>query len=431
MTVRMDHRMSWISRLSAPAGLGQIRGDTQRGIALRAALRTNSHIHLPPNFSAFESVDQAVELAAAQGVRILGAGNYYDFSVYIPFAEKCLANGIYPLFGLEIIALLDELRRAEVLINDPGNPGKMYLCGKGITRFVDQSPEARRLVGIIRTADETRMRRMIDLLRYIFDAAGVRTDLDETRIVDRIMSRYGAGREIITLQERHVAQAFQEELFRLVAPAQRSRTLAELFGIPTRAEPEDAVSVQNEIRSHLMKVGKPGFVEESFVNLDQAYRLILELGGIPCYPTLADGTSPICGYEDPPEKLIETLKRNRIHCAEFIPLRNDPGVLIRYVKAMRRAGFVVTAGTEHNTLDLFPMEPTCRHGVPVPDELREIFLEGVCVVAAHQSLGLQGHAGYVDSNGNLNPDFHDGEERIEYFHRAGAALVTRALRDSQ
>lgn len=415
--------------MSAPGGLEQIREDAQRGLALPAALRTNAHIHLPPNFSAFESIDQPVGLAAAQGVRILGASNYYDFSVYAPFAEQCLANGIYPLFGLEIIVLLDEVRRAGVLINDPGNPGKMYLCGKGITRFVDQSPEARRLIGLIRSADESRMRRMTGLLGAIFDVAGVRTGLDETRIVDRIMSRHGAKREIITIQERHVAQAFQEELFRLVAPEQRPRTLAAIFGTPARAGPEDAVGVQNEIRSHLMKVGKPGFVEESFVNLDQAYRLILELGGMACYPTLADGTSPICGYEDPPEKLIETLRRNRIHCAEFIPLRNDPGVLKRYVKAMRSAGFVVTAGTEHNTLDPFPMEPTCRHGSPVPEELREIFLEGACVVAAHQSLGLQGQAGYVDSHGNLNQDFDDAERRIEYFYSKGAALVMQALKD--
>ncbi len=419
--------MNWISKLSAPDGLQQICDDAQRGAALAAALRTNAHIHLPPNFSAFQSVDQAVELAAAQDVRILGASNYYDFSVYVRFAEKCLSNGIYPLFGLEIIALLDDVRRAGILINDPGNPGKMYLCGKGITRFIDQSPEARRLIHLIRAADETRMRRMIGLLRAIFDAAGVRTDLDEARIVNRIVSRHGAEREITTLQERHLGQAFQEDFFRLVPPAQRSRKLAEIFGTPSKAGPEDAVGIQNEIRSHLMKVGKPCFVEESFVNLDQAYRLILELGGIPCYPTLADGTSPICDYEDPPEKLIETLKRSRIYCAEFIPLRNDPRVLIRYVKAMRSAGFVVTAGTEHNTLELFPMKPPCRNGVPIPDELEEIFLEGACVVAAHQSLGLSGHAGYVDSQGNLNPDFEDGEERIEYFERLGVALISRAL----
>jgi hypothetical protein len=42
----------------------------------------------------------------------------------------------------------------------------------------------------------------------------------------------------------------------------------------------------------------------------------------------------------------------KIGCAEFVPLRNTPAVLSKYVKAMRAAGLMVTAGTEHNTLEL-------------------------------------------------------------------------------
>ena len=33
------------------------------------SLPANAHIHLPPNFSAFDSVEQAVSLAAEQGLR--------------------------------------------------------------------------------------------------------------------------------------------------------------------------------------------------------------------------------------------------------------------------------------------------------------------------------------------------------------------------
>ncbi len=100
---------------------------------------SNAHIHLPPNFSAFESLEQAVDLAAAQGVRVLGASNYYDYSMYGRFAARALAHGVYPVFGLEIIALLPQLRDAGILVNDPGNPGKIYLCGKGITRFEEMT----------------------------------------------------------------------------------------------------------------------------------------------------------------------------------------------------------------------------------------------------------------------------------------------------
>jgi hypothetical protein len=183
--------------------------------------------------------------------------------------------------------------------------------------------------------------------------------------------------------------------------------------------------MQHEIRSCLMKVGKPAFVPENFVDFDQAYRLVLELGGIPCYPTLADGASPVCAYEDPPEKLVEELKRSRVYCAEFIPIRNKPAVLERYVRAMRVAGIVVTGGTEHNTPDLLPMEPECTQGLPVPEEVKKVFWEGACVVAAHQFLSLHGKCGYVDGNGMLNPAFSGVEDRISSLARLGAAVLAR------
>ena len=50
-------------------------------------LGVNAHIHLPPNFSAFETVSQAVGLAADQSVKVLGANNYYDYTVYTEMAR--------------------------------------------------------------------------------------------------------------------------------------------------------------------------------------------------------------------------------------------------------------------------------------------------------------------------------------------------------
>jgi hypothetical protein len=158
--------------------------------------------------------------------------------------------------------------------------------------------------------------------------------------------------------------------------------------------------------------------------------LILELGGIPCYPTLADGTWPICAYEDPPEKLVEVLLTNKVYCAEFIPIRNKPEMLERYVRVVRAAGLVITGGTEHNTPDLIPLEPTCIGGAPVPEAIREIFWEGACIVAAHQFLRLHGRCGYVDDAGELNPAFDDRERRIEHFRRLGAAVIERYYEQS-
>jgi hypothetical protein len=229
----------------------------------------------------------------------------------------------------------------------------------------------------------------------------------------------------VYLQERHIAQAFQEALFERLPETERDDFLARLFGAPSKARPNDVAGVQNEIRSHLMKAGKPAFVPDTFVDFEHASQLILALGGIPCYPTLADGASPLCGYEADVDALITDLQARRVPAAEFIPIRNSPEVLSRYVHALRAAGLFVTAGTEHNTRDLLPLAPTCLDGAPVPDDVQDIFWEGACVVAAHQYLTLQGRTGFVDNAGRLNPEYASADERIAAFAALGAAVIGR------
>ncbi|MDQ2731796.1 MAG: hypothetical protein M3Y56_09075, partial [Armatimonadota bacterium] len=349
------------------------------GEGTETRLRVNSHIHLPPNFSAFETTAQAMELAGEQDIRVLGVSNYYDYSVYDDFAGRAKDMGIFPLFGLEIITLIDDLVREGVKINDPGNPGKMYICGKGITRWDPMSDTARKLLQTIRDNDSERMRAVVDKLASVFAARGVPVALDTAAIKARIVTRHGSPPETVYLQERHVAQAFQEVLFATIPQDEQAGALERVFGTASKAGPDDAVGVQNEIRSHLLKAGKPAFVPETFVDFDHAYELILALGGIPCYPTLADGVSPICPFEEPVEKLAANLKERGVYCAEFIPIRNTPEVLSHYVQSMRDAGLFVTAGTEHNTLDLIALEPTCLNGDAIPEDIKDIFWEGACV----------------------------------------------------
>lgn len=385
----------------------------------------NCHIHLPPNFSAFQSAREAVDLAAKEGLTILGTSNYYDFGVYARFREHARRRSIYPLFGVEIVARSRGLADRGVRVNDPTNPGKIYLCGKGITRFHPPATSARRLLDTIRRNDSARLARMIDRLESLFAALGTPTGLTADGIIDRVVKRCGYPREWVVLQERHAAQAFQERFFELVAPEDRARRLGEILSAPCKVGPEDAVRVQEEIRSHLMKAGRPAFAAESFIDLANAETLVLELGGIPCYPVLADGAAQPCEYEADPDRLIEHLKGKRVHCAEFIPTRNSRGVLVRYVQKMHKAGLIVTAGTEHNTRSLTSLVATSAGGEAIPDEIEAIFREGALVVAAHQFLSAQGRCGFVDARGELNPEYGDQESRIQALRGLGAALVAR------
>jgi hypothetical protein len=422
----MQSATDTVSVLFQPLGTPEsLWARAAQGLAPTARPRVNAHIHLPPNFSAFDTVAQAIDLADAQQVGVLGASNYYDYTVYGEFAQQAAQHGIFPLFGIEIIALIDDLVRAGVKLNDPGNPGKMYLCGKGISRFDPMTPEATELLGVIRSKDSERMARMVARMAEIFAAAGLETGLYGQAVKAGIVARHGSPLSTVYLQERHVAQAFQEALFAELTPEERGAALARIFGVPSKVVADDAAGVQNEIRSHLMKAGKSAYVEETFVGFEHAFALILALGGIPCYPSLADGTAPLCPYEDPVETLIANTKARNIHCAEFIPVRNSPEVLTHYVKAMRSAGLVITAGTEHNTRDMLPIEPTCVKGQPIPEEIQEIFWEGACVVAAHQVLTAQGQPGFVDAQGRPNAAYASDEARIAAFRSLGAAIIAR------
>src|ERR1051326_3325450 len=91
-----------IKALGTPA---EIRALADRGYGPSSPPPANAHIHLPPNFSAFDSVDQAVRLAAEERIGVLGISNYYDYSVYGEFVDLAGKAGVFPLFGLEIIAM--------------------------------------------------------------------------------------------------------------------------------------------------------------------------------------------------------------------------------------------------------------------------------------------------------------------------------------
>lgn len=386
----------------------------------------NTHIHLPPNFSAFDTAEDAVRAAAAEGITVLGASNFHDHRIYRRFADAAAAARIVPLFGLEFITVDDALRDAGVKINDPANPGRIYLCGKGVDPFGPPTATAERLQAQVRSSDADRVGAMVPLVRACFAKAGLETALTAESIAEEVAERAGVPGAWVVLQERHVALAFQETLFLLAAPERRPALLARAFGAQVSTSMNDPLAIQGEIRARLMKAGRPAFVPEAAVSFRDAYRLILEMDGIPCYPTLADGTSPICPWEESPEALARRVLERGIHAAELIPNRNHPAVVDAYVGAFREAGLIVMAGTEHNTRERIPLEPRCVDGSQPSPAARAAFREATCVVAAHQHLRASGRAGYVDRQGRLNPGFPDGGTRIRWFAELGAELIGSA-----
>ncbi len=383
----------------------------------------NTHVHFPPNFSAFATVEDAVSAAVAERAGAVGISNFFDQQVYARFAERAASAGLVALYGLEFITLDEDLAAAGVRVNDPANPGRMYLCGKGISPFKEKSDAAARIAAGIRAGNDARAGEMVARLAAWFGQCGLDTGLTAGSIAADVAAAADVPVEWVSLQERHIAQAFQRALAEL-ASDERAAVLERAYGGPSAVDPDDAGALQGEIRSRLIKAGTPGFVAEVPLGFADAFRYVLEMDGIPTYPTLADGVSPVCPFEEPAERLAAQLLARGIHAAELIPIRNTRACVDAYVKAFTDAGIIVMAGTEHNTPDRIPIEVACVDG-PVSAFAGQAFWEATCVVAAHQHEVAGGRPGYVDPTGALT-----GEDPLT--RRAElVALGARLIKEQQ
>ena len=254
----------------------------------------NTHVHFPPNFSAFTTVEDAIGTAAAEGARAVGISNFFDQQVYAEFRDQADAAGIVALYGLEFITLDDDLAAAGIRVNDPANPGRMYLCGKGIAPFKQRSATAQRIATEIRSGNDGRATAMVGKLAAWFASCGLDTGLTADVIAQQVAAGAAVDARWVSLQERHIAMAFQRALFTLT-DQERAAVLERAYGSASKVDVEDAGALQGELRSRLIKVGTPGYVPEVPLDFADAYRYVLEMDGIPTYPTLAESNKYVAG----------------------------------------------------------------------------------------------------------------------------------------
>ena len=54
----------------------------------------NAHLHTPYSFSAFQSVSEALDRAAAEGVKAVGINDFYSMDGYAEWYDGCLRRGL-------------------------------------------------------------------------------------------------------------------------------------------------------------------------------------------------------------------------------------------------------------------------------------------------------------------------------------------------
>lgn len=369
-------------------------------------MNVNAHIHTPWSFSAFDSVDEALDMAAAGDVRVVGINDFNTTAGFAEWDSGCRSRGLFPLFGMEMIALDEDLQRAGVRVNDPANPGRTYLSGKGMAFPAHlPGPWAGRLAAV-RAESDSQVRAMCGRLNELLKNVAPEVALLDADEITRTLTRG-------SLRERHLAKALRLAVYAAPDPAP---TLKKLFGGREPLSPlADHAGVENEIRAHLLKAGGAAFVAETpaaFLPVAEVVALIEAAGGIPTYPFLGDDPDGnFTEFEADLPAAAAALKQNGIHSVEFIAPRNSAATLERYAGWLWDNGFTVTFGSEHNTPARQPIVLTTRGGAPLTPKLAELNYLGACVVAGHQK--------YFARNG----DPYDPKLRADY-----AALGREAIK---
>ena len=382
-------------------------------------LEVNCHLHTPYSFSAFNSIESIFEQARNENVNVLGINDFFLADGFEEFYKYSLDYRIFPMFNIEIVGLLQDEQDKNFRINDPRNPGRIYLSGKGLDYPFELDPAMESMLHNIRYEIQIHVKEIIENVSRILKEQDARLNLKYSEI-KRLFAR-----EFVT--ERHVSRAICTLIYeKITENSERKAFLDILLGDPgLEADPDNLPAIENEIRSRFLKAGGRAFVLESsraFLPLPEVIQIILNAGGIPCYTILLDDESGQCTeYEANKQILMNELLANNIHCIEFLPFRNNLDILKDYARFFEKNGFVIVFGTAHSTPDLIPLRVSTRGGAYLDGDLAATSFNGACVIAAHQYQRAQGQQGY------LNLDGYPVSDRQEEMIELGKSVIHRYI----
>lgn len=371
-------------------------------------VKVNGHFHTPFSFSAFENIEQVFEMADQEDIKVLGINDFITMDGYPAFHDLSVKHKKFPLFNIEFMGLLLQEQKEGIKVNDPNNPGRTYFSGKGLRFPVHLDPPFQQKLDSVFAESMKQTKSMVEKLNQHLVAIG----MEDLQIpFEEIKTRY--AKELV--RERHIAKAVRTAVYeKYSSNEERKVALEKIYGKPMKADLNDVAAVDNEARGNLLKSGGVAFVAEdpkAFLEIPEVIEIIINAGGIPCYPTLLDNDKgEFTEFEENYENLYQRLQELNVHCIELIPTRNKFAIMKDFVKFFEERDIVVTFGTEHNTPAMEPLTVSCSDQ-PLDDYLLKIGYEGACVVAAHQYLHAKGEAGYVDAQGKAAK--HKKEEFID------------------
>ena len=382
-------------------------------------LKVNGHLHSPYSFSAFTNMEQMFKMATNENIKVLGINDFNTTDGYVEFYENALKYKIFPLYNIEFIGMLRDEQANGIRVNDPNNPGRTYFSGKGLRYPAQLSEEKKKNLNSIVNESHYQVEEMISKLNDFLQQIG-----SDIRIgIDEIRGKW--AKELV--RERHIAKALRINIFEKFSTEKERRIFIEqlLRGKVPQSVLNDVPAMENEIRARLLKKGGVAYAKENekaFPEIEKVIEIIVNAGGIPCYPVLLDDKNgDSTEYESDPVKLLEKLKEKKVTSIELIPGRNDFEKLKEFVLFFDKNRFMITMGTEHNTPAMEPVTVSCREGKALDQELLSISYRGTSVIAAHQYLHAQSREGYIRNDGTARTD------KKEYFEQLGDAVIRKFI----
>ncbi|NJK87610.1 MAG: hypothetical protein HC906_18180 [Bacteroidales bacterium] len=240
-----------------------------------------THLHTPYSFSAFNSISQAVHLGVEQGVRVLGINDFFTTKGYEEWAITCKSKDVFPLFNIEFIGLSKPDQKHNIRINDPSNPGRIYLSGKGLSFPFTLEHSLVDKFNHLTIDSNHHTEKLCSKLNEYLEQTGVDIYLD----FNSILKSHTKG----MVRERHLAKVLHEEIVKLSKNQEEKTALLNKILRTDKAVqfPDNAAFIENEIRNSLLKAGGAAYIpeaEDSFLSVEKVKEFILKGGGIPTYP---------------------------------------------------------------------------------------------------------------------------------------------------
>jgi hypothetical protein len=371
----------------------------------------NLHVHTNESFSYFSSPSEAVWHAFLEDVFYFGINDHYSIDGHGEFRAACRVAGLLDFYSIEAIALDAETREQNRRFNDPNNPGRIYIIGKGVVRDLVKGGREEGIFDGMKDAIRTRNMAIVEKMNAHCRGKGIELDIGYDDV--RSLTPHG------NTTERHVVQAFCEKIARIAPdPGERVSIHSKLLGVKIDEKTtNDAAELHTAVRAHLVKSGKPCYVEEddkAFTSIQNLVRVFRQYGTVPTYGMMGN---PITEEEEDLEALMDKVTGLGMYGLDLFEFRTKLERAAEIVEAGRSYGLPVYIGTEHNTKSASPLtgeigrDPRLYHYLKQSAE----FARG------HQLLEEFCGFGYLDPEGK--PRFANLKEGFGFFSEAGRTAL--------